>query len=457
MKLFRDPVSPPDQLFLLPPSVQEFVADDSAARLFAEVVDTLDCHELYARYSGGGAPAYDPRMMLKILLFGYNEGIRSSRKLDAACGHDLRFMFLAQMGRPDFRTIARFRQENEEAIKALFVEVARLCQAMGLVLLEHVAVDGTKIEADVSGNATYSSVRVQKELEQIEKRITRALEEAEAADQAEDDKHGNERGDGPAGRLKGLKERKKRLEEAKKALAESGRNVVAMTDEESRVMRTRGGNRPAYNAQAAVDDANQIIVAAEVIQEVTDTRQFGPMIEAVQRNTGATPVVVTADAGYASKETLASAEELEVDAYVAQRPDQSTRADYSYDAQSDTYLGCTEATKEHRLTLYRKRKKEGRSYHIYKDAVHKKELWIQQTPPKQAALEAKMHEKLRSREGRAVYRLRQQTVEPVFGHLKTSLLLRRFLLRGLSGVRTEFLLACSAHNIGKLRSVWRFA
>jgi transposase len=160
MKLFRKQPLPDSQMFLLPQSVGDFVGEDEPVRILSEVIDSLDLHELYARYNGGGAPAYDPRMLLKVLLFALQQGMRSSRKIAATLKYDLRFMFLSNMSHPCFRTLCGFRKDNEKAIAALFVEVVRLCQTMGLVLLEEAAVDGTKIQANVSRKHTYKAERL---------------------------------------------------------------------------------------------------------------------------------------------------------------------------------------------------------------------------------------------------------------------------------------------------------
>src|SRR5258708_167614 len=126
MKVFKD--ASPDQLFLLPPAIDEFVPANAPVRILSEIVDQLDTTRLVSRYKGGGAPAYDPRIMLKLLVFAYSQGMHSSRRIAAACGYDLRFMYLAQMQRPDFHTICRFRRENEAAIKSLFAQTVIFCQ-----------------------------------------------------------------------------------------------------------------------------------------------------------------------------------------------------------------------------------------------------------------------------------------------------------------------------------------
>jgi transposase len=136
---------------LLPPCVNDFVSGDDPVRALDEIIDWMDLSSLVGKYSGGGAPAYEPRMMLKVIIFGYCQGIRSSRKLDAALGQDVRFMYLAEMSRPDFRTIARFRRNNRDAVRKAFEETVRIALDMGLVLLGHVSVDGTKLVANGSG------------------------------------------------------------------------------------------------------------------------------------------------------------------------------------------------------------------------------------------------------------------------------------------------------------------
>jgi transposase len=156
LKVFREPVVPKSQMLLLPPSVNDYVPKNSPARIVSEIIDSMNHDKLYAKYRGGGAPAYDPKIMLKLIVFGYSQGVRSSRKIDAALGQDMRFMFLSEMSRPDFRTISRFRKENLEAIDRSFAETMRVAMEMGLVLLEHVSVAGAKPNK-VSGDGGYFS------------------------------------------------------------------------------------------------------------------------------------------------------------------------------------------------------------------------------------------------------------------------------------------------------------
>jgi len=427
--------------------VDDFVGPQDPVRILSEVLDSIDSSRLYARYEGGGAPAYDPLMLLKVLVFGNCLGILSSRKLASSLRYDVRFMYLAQMGRPDFRTIARFRKNHLDTVKYLFAESVRICLTMGLVLLEHGAADGTKLEANVSGKQTYKAERLEKKLSSIEEKIAELLLQAEEIDAQEDAEHGDAAGDEIPAELKDLKRRKERLEAAKKALQETGRQSVAATDLESRLMKTTAGNRPAYNAQAVVDGANQIVVAAAVTQAESDNRELAPLLEQVEANTGGLPKQVTADGGYFSPQSLACVEEKSLDAYIPDPVSLKERnPGWEYDRENDRFMGPSGEV----LTFRRKRTKRSVLYHIYRGAGTRKEVWVRQDGDRAARMRAKMQ----TPEAKQVYRLRKQIVEPFFGHLKGPLNLRRLLMRGLSGATTQYLLACTAHNMMKLAPHW---
>jgi transposase len=449
VKVFRDVASAREQVFLLPPSVNEFVERESPVRVLVDVVDRLDVSLLEARHKGGGAPAYSPRMLFTALLYAYSEGIRSSRKIEQALKSDVRFMFIAGMSRPDYRTIARFRRANEAALCDLFTQVVHLCQECGLVLMEHTAVDGTKIRADVSARRTYGEDRLQKALDAAEERVKEALKEAEETDQGEDALYGDKGLDEIPEALKDATKRKELLDRAMEKLKETGHKAVCATDLESRVMKTNDGNRAAYNAQAVVDRERQVIVAADVTQDCTDNRQLPAMLESAASNTGAYSSEVTADCGYHGVNTLAYIEKQGVNAFVPVHGKKAAKRDgCAYNEADDTWQ--KDDTGEV-LTFRGLVEKKGKTYRVYrgkrKDGEPFSELYVREDGQRQRRMQAK----LASEEGKAVYRHRQQVVEPVFGRLKTRFGLRRFNLRGLAGARIEFLLACMAHNFEKIR------
>ena len=459
MKIFIGGEESRNQVALLPPCVEDYVPEGSPARIIEEIIDKIDTGYLVRQYSGGGAPAYHPVAMLKVLIFAYSQGIRSSRKVAALLRHDLRFMFLAEGETPDFRTLCRFRRKHLEDFERLFLATVHMARKMGLVLLRHAALDGTKLEADVSGGATYSRERLSKALEATQQEIAKILEEAELTDQAEDRLYGKADGNEVPKKLRKKQARLRQLECAQRELDKIERQSIAATDLESRVMKTTAGNRPAYNAQAVVDGAHQVIVAAAVTQEENDSAQFEPMMAEVQANLEALPEKVTADAGYYNQESLQCAESLKLDAYIA--VSSKRKVEREYDAERDEYR-CPAGKA---LIFCRLRRREERTYRIYRCyhcsgcasakechglSSRYKELWALGREDLRGAMIAK----LKSDAGKQVYRQRSGTVEPVFGNIKGNHGLRRLLLRGLAGAQIEYLLGCIVHNIGKLMRFW---
>lgn len=460
MKRFREAVSAREQVFLLPRSVNEFVERDAPVRVLADVVDRLDVSALEARHPGGGAPAYAPRLLFSVLLYAYSEGIRSSRKIEQALKSDVRFMFLSGLSRPDYRTIARFRRAHEEALCDLFTQVVRLCQEFGLVLMEHTAVDGTKIRADVSARRTYGKDRLQKALDAAEERIQalaasaedrvrEALQEAEEVDAKEDALYGDRGLDEIPEALKDAKKRKELLDAAMEKMKETGHKAVCATDLGSRVMKTNDGNRASYNAQAVVDREHQVIVAADVTQDCADNAQLPPMLEMAAKNTGAISSEVSADCGYHSVNTLEYIEKQGVNAFVPVHGRKATKRDgCTYNEGADTW---TKDDTGEVLTFRGLDEMRGKTYRVYRGKRRGSEPFSELYVREDGQRQRRMQAKLDTEEGKAVYRFRKQVVEPVFGRIKTRFGLRRFHLRGLTGARTEFLLACMAHNVEKIR------
>lgn len=442
-RFFKEPTVPKDQLLLLPPSVSDFVAEDAPVRILSELIDQLDLRPLSNTASPVGAPAYDPVMLFKVLVYGLSEGMRSSRRLARALTYDLRYMYLARMSRPDFRTIARFRRSHEEAIVHLFTQTVLLAQEMGLVLLEHVSVDGTKLHARAARRRYRKAEELDEVLAKTDEHIAQMLKEMEEADSREDDEHGDGPGDGVPDSLRKLKDRKKRYEQAKADMQSQGANAVVTTEPESRLMKTTDGLRPSYNAQAVVDSGAQVIVAAAVTQDVCDVRQLGPMLEQARSNTGALPDQVTADGGYWSKDNLDYVQEQKLDAYIAPvGSKEDALVGWVYDKERDVLTSASGEEYPYSTTL----RKNGRTYRGYRCRRTQHIKWISGDAD-QILL---MRGKVATAEGRAIYNRRQVIVEPVFGHIKGSYGVKKLLLRGLSGARIEYLLACITHNLSKI-------
>lgn len=451
-----------NQRLLLPPSLEDWLPEGHLARFVAEVVEALDLSAIYATYEEGdgrGMAAYDPRMMVRLLIYGYCRGVASSRRIERATYEDVAFRYLAVDQHPDHATIAAFRKEHLTELSQLFVQVLRLCQQAGLVKLGHVALDGTKVKANASKHKAMSYERMGETEKRLEAEVKALLEEAARVDAEEDGKYGKgKRGDELPRELARRETRLAKIREAKAALeheareraeaekaqvearlrereqqeAERGRKFGGrppevprpqeakpeptaqrnFTDPDSRIMKDGATKEfvQAYNAQAAVDSKAQVIVAAAVTQEANDKKQLVPMLEQVKIVTGSAPQQATADSGYFSEASVTDPKLEGIDLLVA--PD---------------------------------RPKHGEEV----------PLGTGPPPPESSGVAERMRYKLRAPEGRAVYKMRKAVVEPVFGQIKEQRRFRRFLLRGLGNVAAEWKLICATHNLLKLyRSGW---
>ena len=456
MGKFKEPRQPRSQLCMLPPSLDEAVAEALDVRLLSEVMDRLDWREMEAEYAAIGCRAYAPKMMAKVLVYAYLKGVRSSRRIAEMVRYDTRMMWLAGGLTPDFHTLARFRKTKLERFEELFRGSVRLCMEMGLVAMREVAVDGTKLRANASRKSLYDAKRIERERAFVGK----VLAEADAADAADDAAFGD--GDGTPEELRDPEKRKAKLDEIERRLKESGKKHLSTSDPDSRLIKTSGGILPSYNVQAAVDAEQQVIVGAYVTQSESDHGQMAPMLDEVEANTGAKADVVLADSGYSDQRTHEALAERAQDALIPPRAQR--RKDEGYDAGRFVYAPdrnvyiCPcgqELTPRRRLTH------NGCEYDVYEGVACKKcplrvecigskdhcrrQLWRHTL----AEAREQMRDRLKTAEGRELYAVRGRTVEPVFGQMKGNRGFVRLLLRGLAGVSAEVLLIFLAHNVMK--------
>ena len=440
----------PGQDLLLPPSLDEWLPAEHMARFIADLVDEhLDLSRIHAAYTEGrGAPPFDPQLMVRVLLFGYTTGVRSSRKLEAACVDVVAFRWLAGGSAPDYRSIARFRKRHLSALGHLFVQALALCQAAGMVKLGRVALDGTKLRANASRRKAMSYARMSEKEKILAQEVSQLLGEAEAIDRAEDAEYGKDRrGDELPEELRRRETRLVKIREAKAALENEAREraeaaaqeaadakgededttaerVAAagaaavvkpkaqrnFTDPESKIMKTSDGSfHQCFNAQAVVDDQHQVIVAADVTDCAADVANLIRMTEQAVANTGAAPKEMLADAGYCSADNLDQA------------------AGVSADTGTEFFIATGRTKHDDPLPA----SPRGR---IRKDAT-----------PRQ-----RMARKLTTKKGRAAYSRRKVIVEPVFGQMGTLQNGKHLLLRGLDGAKGEWLLLAACHNLRKL-------
>jgi transposase len=433
-----------DQPFLLPPDLRDWLPQGHLAWFILDVVDQVDLAPFYRahRDDGHGHPAYDPKLLLGVLLYAYCVGVRSSRQIERRCHEDIAFRVLAANQAPDHVTTARFRVRHEQALAGFLVESLKLCAAAGMVSVGVVALDGTKL----AGNAADKANRTQ---EKLEAEVAEILREAADVDRHEDRLFGKARGDelpealaSKAGRLARLRQAKTRLEAeaaerarrfAERAAASAAaaaakgkppptlkprprdeapnpKATANVTDPDSRLLHTRRGRVQGYNAQA-VTTCEQVIVAAELTQDANDFQQLHPMLDATAATLAAAgiqdrPGTLAADSGYWSIANLTR---------IPDAPE-----------------------------LLIPPPKHGRHGKPRKDG--------KPSASRSDGLRAAMTAKLRSDDGKACYAKRKETVEPVFGQIKEQQGARRFLRRGLPACKAEWKLLCGTHNLLKL---WR--
>jgi transposase len=403
-------------VWLLPPSVNDFVPADHVAHFVRDTVRTaLDLGLIYRSYkSDRGQPPFHPAMMVALLLYAYSQGVYASRRIAKACEERVDFMAVTGMQKPDFRTIAKFRRRHLPALRLLFIESLRLCREAGLVELGHVALDGTKIKANASKHKAMSYGRMKEAEPVLTKTVEEWMSQACGADDDDDQTHGpDRRGDETPDWMASKEARLAKIKAAKAALeAEAkaaGKDAPAdkaqrnFTDPESRIQKTKDGFIQGYNAQAAVDHANQVIVACDVGPSSADNPQLVPMVDQITANTGAVPNEVSADAGYSAEANLEALDARGIDAYIAPGRQRHGKAAPS---------AAQPVTPETRV--------------------------------------GRMAAKLREGAWGSPYHLRKITVEPVFGQIKQARGFRQFLMRGLANVQAEWAMVCTAHNLCKL-------
>lgn len=464
------------QVMMLPPTLEELLPANHMVRILDLVVEQLDFTALYASYSEEGQPGYHPKLLVKILLYGYASGVRSSRKIAQKLESDVFFMYLAGMQRPDFRTISDFRKLRRIHLQDYFTQVLLICHQLGMVSLGHVAIDGSKVKASAAKDHTkdYEDLLVLQD--NISQEVQAILDTAQQIDNDEDQAHGpDKRGDELPQELAQKERLLEKLQAAKQTLIQQGLKRVNTTDPDARFMRTPQGNIDVcYNTQLAVDSDRQVIVACDVTSEEHDHQQFIPMYDQVVESLRQTPQQVSADAGYHSGAVYLYLEQHSIDGYVPDsnfsnevddRGNESIapfdRRRFRYQQADNTYRCPADQV----LTFVRNHTRNGVKFKLYKGTTcpscHVKEQCISKPMAQYRQIQiyendmfkAQMRAKLHSPEGKQRYLKRLGTVEPVFAQLKHHLGFKQFLLRGLEKVKTEFRLLCTAYNIKKLCGV----
>ncbi len=491
---------------LVPVDFAKQVLPGTFEHALAHLIDhKLDCSAFDARYSNDetGATAYDPRVLLKIVLLGYSRGLISSRRMEAACRENVVFMAISGGEMPHFTTLAGFVAENATAIVALFREVLVVCNDMGLIGHEHFAIDGVKLPSNASKEWSGRRVDFEKKLSKCETAAQEIVRRHRQRDKQEPDQDGDDRDQRTRKKLEANAD-KLRDWLSSHADVVSKRGYVKtqnITDPDSAKMKTSHGVIQGYTGVAAVDDRHQVIVYAEAFGEGQEQSTLAPVIDGLSdhldgMNETLSGKRITADAGYHSEANVELLYTREIDGYVADvgmrgrdprfaevdrhvdprelRQQQKRRAarfqlnDFSYDAERGTCY-CPEG---HQLAGpsqvapngYEGVRFQGRKQlcgacpsreKCLRDPAQSKYRQVVFFSGKTETVKyaQRMQQKIDTVEGRRLYGRRLGTVEPVFGHLRTHKRLDRFTLRSKRKVNAQWLLYCLVHNITKLMKV----
>jgi transposase len=458
-----------DQPMLFPPSINDYVPKEHLSRFVSKIVEKLNTEDIENKYSNLGQNTYHPKLIIKILFYGYATGVRSGREISKKCETDIAFMYLSQMYNPDFRTINDFRKIHIKEISRYFVDIVRLGKEMGLIKVGQINIDGTKIKANAANRMTMDEKGYDEWERKIRKRIDDMLEDADRIDAEEDLLYGDKRGDELPEDIntpEKLEKKLKEIEEKRKKAKKEGK--VNCTDDEAKFMKSGGRIDVGYNCQIAVTE-EQMILASEITQEPNDQKELINMVEKTEEAVDEKIKEVAADAGYSSYKNYEYLRHRNITGYIPtnqrgkgkkehQEKDPYCLDKFEYNESEDNYK-CPEGNILRRYKERKRTKTRDWSHIEYKatscPSCKKKEECTKQKyrtilrHSKRELLE-EMEKRLISKIGREKYVKRMSTVEPVFGHIKHNLGYREFLLRGVEKVKCEFRLMCIGVNLKKM-------
>lgn len=495
-----------DQIALIATTLSDRIPENHTVRLFWELLGTYDWRPWEARYCGcHGQPAIHPRIVAGVLLYGLTQGIRSSRRLEWACGHAVDYMWLAEGRVIDHSTLCSFRKTFREELKDLFRHLGRLARVMGVVRLNGVGIDGTREAAHSSRHGTRTAESLEAELAMLDERFDAMLAEAEAVDQQESVTLFAEDVTPMTSVSKELACAKTRQAKLKKALDKlkarqasgSRQKAVAMSDPEAPILPNKGGGfAPNYTPVVAVDAASRFIVAERVEADASEAEALMPLLEETEAIYGQPPEKTLADSGFCTPRNLEALADHSTDAYLApsgerlegpkqtpsSKPNAAHREDpraavprdrhdalprnehgrlrkeaFLYDSESDCYW-CPMGKPLPFVGIEQQRRNgEVLDRRVYRcsscaecplrasctDRKRNRRVRGNGVNPLREAMAKKVH----SEAGRRIYRQRQSVAESPFGVIKAVMGVRQFLVRGLEDVRIEWRWVCTAYNL----------
>ncbi|UCG06007.1 MAG: IS1182 family transposase [Desulfobacterales bacterium] len=451
---------------LLSKSIEEYVAEDDPVRAYDAFIEALDFSQLGIEIDPNkvGNSPYDPKAMLKLLVYGYSYGVRSSRKLERATYHNLSFIWLMGGLQPDHKTIAEYRRNNKRAIKKVLKQCARMCLELDLIAGNVLFVDGTKIRANASACRSHDQGWYEAQLKDIDSRIEQLLQGCEAIDEHEKDLGSLVAMDKEltkSGKLKSA------VEAVLSRFKETKSKKINQSDPDCANMRSIHGKHASYNVQCVVDEKIGLIVNAEAVNDATDINQFARQIEQAHEVLQKPCEKACADAGYADTEEFEKIDDKGIDVIVpSQRQalhkgeEPFSKSRFSYDKEQDCYW-CPAGQ---RLNYIGTDRNSGKRHYriIDRQICHRCEHYGLCTRAKlgrkiirlaREELKEKLEAKYEQAASQQIYARRKARVEHPFGHIKRNLKTDAFLMRGLQGVGAETSLLATCFNLARMISI----
>jgi transposase len=456
-----------DQLFLLPPSIEDFVDQDHLARVVNDVVETIDVSAIEKKYSLLGQKSYHPHLLLKLLFYGYCTGVRSGRKIAMACQQDTAFMYLACMYRPDFRTINDFRKDNLSFVHHCFSHIVQICKQLGMAKAGSLILDGTKLRANANGNHSKTKEQYEQWLGRIEGDITDILNEAERNDAAEDKLYGDKRGDELPKELHSKQKLKEKIKEALEKIKDA-KQRINLTDNDAKYIMGKTGIDTNYNCQAAITE-DGIIVGAYTSNNPSDRSETIRSIELAEQMSTEKYHTIIADSGYASYshfETLNNCNKniyMPDQAMLTEKEDEQKnpyhRNNFIYDNEKNIFTCPQQKELVYKRTSNDNKRKQFVDVYECKEcpacdkqSICTKGNYRQINVEKREWLRKEIRERLNSIEGQKIYKKRM-LIESVFGIIKHNLNYLKLHLRGVQKTTAEWQLICIGYNLNKLHKL----
>lgn len=454
-----------EQLNLFPASIEDYVKDDDVVRVYDTFVDSLNLDNLglVIDFSKVGNPAYEPESMLKLLLYGYSYGLRSSRQLERALYHNISFIWLMGGLKPDHKTISNFRKQNKSVLKQVFKQCAKLCIKLNLIEGNTLFLDGSKIRANASMDNSITEKKGEKLLKKIEIRIDEILQECEQIDESEE---GQKSFVKLQKELNNKNKIKEKIAKVLETIKSEERTELNTTDKDAMLMKSRQGTHAAYNSQIVVDEKNSLIVSCDVVSDQTDQRQFANQINKANEILKNNCKIACADQGYSKTDKLEEIDNKKITVVVPIHETSANNvADKSFSKDKFKYIeeeDCYRCPEGNKL-IYSSTYQGFREYriesaklclncpHLEKCTRSKQGRRILRLINEQVKEKIKLQNQ--TTEIKEIFNLRKQKVEHPFGYIKRNMNVSSFLMRGLEGVRAEMAIFCTCFNLRRMMTI----